>query len=552
MLSEDKTPHMTTSDVIGEMLRPALEAGQFVVFYQPQYNHTTKRLIGAESLVRWRSPARGIILPGQFIKAMEECGLVTSLDLYVLDKVCAFIRRCLDDRLRLVPISVNLSREDLSVPGFFDQLEEIRQRHEIPQKYLRLEITESAAGSDTDTICSAVSCLHSLGYQVAMDDFGSGFSSLSALKDIDFDIIKLDMRFLSAERDNSRRHRGGTIIAAVVRMISWLGLSVIAEGVERREQAEFLQSIGCQNIQGYLYSTPVDEATFVNELKGNQMGEMSPVMNLVEHLDPGAFWSEDTVESLLFSQFSGGAALFEYYWNGDIELLRVNPKYLAEFGVNLSEDEVLKTSPLTIMNEPEKQLYLDAIEKAIKTKQSVDVDTWRNITSSNCGEDKIAIRTTLRLVGSSRGSFIFYAAIRNVTTEKLYIQQMEAANRRFSSVSEHLKIFYWEYIVATHEMRPCARCMRELGMPALVTNYPESVIQAGIFPPEAAEQYREWHHQIDAGVPKLEAVLPLTKDRLPYRIRYTTEFDEYGHPVRAYGSATPEPIDSQSFLKPDE
>ena len=335
-------------------------------------------------------------------------------------------------------------------------------------------------------------------------------------------------------------------------MISWLGLSVIAEGVERREQAEFLQSIGCQNIQGYLYSTPVDEATFVNELKGNQMGEMSPVMNLVEHLDPGAFWSEDTVESLLFSQFSGGAALFEYYWNGDIELLRVNPKYLAEFGVNLSEDEVLKTSPLTIMNEPEKQLYMDAIEKAIKTKQSVDVDTWRNIASSNCGEDKIAIRTTLRLVGSSRGSFIFYAAIRNVTTEKLYIQQMEAANRRFSAVSEHLKIFYWEYIVATHEMRPCARCMRELGLPALVTNYPESLIQAGIFPPEAAEQYREWHHQIDAGVPKLEAVLPLTKDRLPYRIRYTTEFDEYGHPVRAYGSATPEPIDSQSFLKTDE
>ncbi|MDO4204528.1 MAG: EAL domain-containing protein [Selenomonadaceae bacterium] len=552
MPTEEKSSQMTAPDVIVEMLRPALESGQFVAFYQPQYNHTTQRLIGAEALVRWRHPTKGIIAPGLFIQAMEQCGLVTGLDLYVLDKVCSFIRRCLDDNIRMVPISVNLSRRDLSVPGFFDSLEEIRQRYEVPQKYLRLEITESAAGSDTETICNAVSCLHALGYQVAMDDFGSGFSSLSVLKDIDFDIIKLDMKFLSSEREDAPQHRGGTIVAAVVRMISWLGLPLIAEGVECREQADFLQSVGCQNIQGYLYSTPVDEETFVNELKGSHLGELSPVLSLVDHLDPGAFWSEDTLESMLFSHFAGGAALFEYYWNGDLELLRVNPKYLTELGMNLSEEEVLRSNPLAGMDQKEKIAYVKAIEQAIKTKQSVDVDTWRNITSSNCGEDHVAIRTTLRLVGSSRGSFLFYAAIRNVTAEKLYIRQMEDASRRFSAASEHLKIFYWEYTVATHEMRPCARCMRELGMPPLVTNYPDSAIQAGIFPPEIAEQYREWHRQIDAGVPRLEAVLPLTKDRLPYRIRYTTEFDDYGHPVRAYGSATPEPTDSPSFQKTDE
>lgn len=240
MPTEEKSSQMTAPDVIVEMLRPALESGQFVAFYQPQYNHTTQRLIGAEALVRWRHPTKGIIAPGLFIQAMEQCGLVTGLDLYVLDKVCSFIRRCLDDNIRMVPISVNLSRRDLSVPGFFDSLEEIRQRYEVPQKYLRLEITESAAGSDTETICNAVSCLHSLGYQVAMDDFGSGFSSLSVLKDIDFDIIKLDMKFLSSEREDAPQHRGGTIVAAVVRMISWLGLPLIAEGVERREQADFL------------------------------------------------------------------------------------------------------------------------------------------------------------------------------------------------------------------------------------------------------------------------------------------------------------------------
>ena len=129
--------------------------------------------------------------------------------------------------------------------------------------------------------------------------------------------------------------------------------------------------------------------------------------------------------------------------------------------------------------------------------------------------------------------------IRNMTAEKEKYKEMEEGERRFKAASEQIQIFYWEYDVATHEMRPCFRCMRELGLPALVENYPEPAIEMGIFPPEIADEYREWHRRIDAGEKYIEGVLPLTMDRVPFRVRYTTEFDEYGRPIRAYGSATP-------------
>lgn len=103
--------------------------------------------------------------------------------------------------------------------------------------------------------------------------------------------------------------------------------------------------------------------------------------------------------------------------------------------------------------------------------------------------------------------------------------------------SEQVNIYFWEYTIATREMRPCFRCMRDLGLPAVLTNYPDSAIEQGVFPPEVADMYRDWHRQLEEGAEELEAVIPLTMDRVPFRVRYTTEFDQNGKPVKAYGSA---------------
>ncbi len=142
------------------------------------------------------------------------------------------------------------------------------------------------------------------------------------------------------------------------------------------------------------------------------------------------------------------------------------------------------------------------------------------------------------MIGSSGREHIFYVMIRNVTKEKRHLEEISESEMRFRFASEQANIYAWEYDVATKEMRPCFRCMRDLGLPPLVENYPEPAIEAGIFPPDYADMYRDWHRRIEKGEKSLEAIIPLTVGRVPFHVRYTTEFDEAGHPVKAYGSAT--------------
>jgi PAS domain S-box-containing protein len=315
-------------------------------------------------------------------------------------------------------------------------------------------------------------------------------------------------------------------------------MPVIAEGVETVSQADFLRSIGCEYIQGYLYSKPLPEEEFEGLLRKNKIEDSvlleSPQYTMSAH----DFWEPKSQETLIFSNFVGGAAIFEYH-NGKAEILRVNKKYLRELGMNLSEKELIESDPLSFFDEGNGKIYEDALRLAVETGEEQECDTWRSFSSSCCGSEKICIRSNVRLIGRSGNHYLFYSMIRNVTTEKEYQKMLLDNERRFKIASEHANIFYWEYTVATKEMRPCFRCMRDLGLPALLTNYPDSAIELGVFPPEVADMYRDWHRQIEEGVPELEAVMPLTVGRVPFRVKYTTEFDEHGRPVKAYGSATP-------------
>ena len=514
----------------------ALQKGQFVVYYQPQYNHATGMLVGAEALVRWQNPKRGLISPDQFLPAFERNGFITRLDQYVFEKVCAFLRRQLDARVDIVPVSINLSRYDLFTPRFLETLEDTRARYDVPPRYIRIEITESSALGNSRFINEALDILHGYGYIVEMDDFGNGYSSLTILKDINFDLIKLDTRFFQDEA--GKRGRGGTILTSVVRMLNWLQLPMIAEGVERAEQADFLQSIGCNCIQGFLYAGPMCESDFEQLLRGSRVGDPTPGMQLIQTMDAERFWSSESLETLIFSNFVGGAAIFEYNAAAKTaELLRVNRKYLQEVGMNQSEQDLIAKDPLKMLDEANRAIYLNAMERAIQTSDEQECETWRTITSACCGQDRVCVRAAMRVVGKSKGHYVFYARIRNITAEKRILNDMLASERRFKAASEQVNIYYWEYTVATHEMRPCFRCMRDLGLPALLTNYPDSAIEMGVFPPEVADMYRDWHRQIEAGVPQLEAVIPLTVGRVPFHVRYTTEFDENGRPIKAYGSA---------------
>ncbi len=516
------------------LMGTALQTGQFVLFYQPQYNHSTGMLIGSEALVRWIHPEKGPISPGQFIPVFEKNGFITRLDLYIFGQACQFIRKCLDEGISVVPVSVNLTRYDIFNADFLQKMEFLRRKYDISSKYIRIEITESSALGSSKFFNDAIKKLHDQGYIVEMDDFGSGYSSLNVLKDIDVDIVKLDMKFLEDEK--GYEGRGGIILSSVVRMVNWLQLPMIAEGVETMEQADFLRSIGCNYIQGYLYSRPLPENEYKELLEGSHIGKVSPDLRLLETMAVNKFWSIGSLETLIFSDFVGPAGIFDYQ-NGRTELVRVNQKYLHELGMNLSEKDLIGGNVFDLIEEKDRGIYTGTLEKAIETGEEQVCETWRNIVSSCCGEERICIRSTIKLIGKSKNNFIFYTMIRNITAEKEQQKKLLDNERRFKMASEQVNIYYWEYTIATKEMRPCFRCMRDLGLPALLTNYPDSAIEMGVFPPEVADMYRDWHRQIAEGVPHLEAVIPLTVGRVPFHVRYTTEFDECGHPVKAYGSA---------------
>ena len=521
-------------EIVG-MIQPAFEERHFVVYYQPQYSHTTGHLVGAEALVRWNHPDRGLIAPGVFIPIFEKNGFITKLDLYVFEEVCGFIRRCMDKEYDIVPISSNFSRHDIFLPDFVERLEEIRKRYDVPAEYLRVEITESAAMDNPKYTNDIIRKLHACGYIVEMDDFGSGYSSLNVLKDIELDIIKLDMLFMSQDTESKR---GGTILSSIVRMAKWLGMPVIAEGVENVEQADFLRSIGCDCIQGYLYSKPLSEEEYEKILRGATIGIDVIQMEMLDILNANDFWDPKSQETLIFSNYVGAAAIYDYR-DGQLEILRVNPKCLQELGNKLTEKDLIESNPWTFFDDENRKTYEDMIKRAIETGEEQECDTWQDIVSSEFGTERFCIHTNIYMIGKSEDACLFYAMIRNVTTEKLQMLEVADNERRFKMMSEQMNIYFWDYDVRTREMRPCFRCIRDLGFPEKFENYPESAIEMGIFPQEVAELYREWHIQIANGVKELEAVIPMTKDCVPFRIRYTTEFDEAGMPIKAYASAAP-------------
>lgn len=533
--TEEMRNDLLSEQEISGIMEEALADEQFLVYYQPQFNHATGSLVGAEALVRWKHPERGLISPGLFIPIFERNGFITKLDLYVFGHVCAFLRKCIDQNLTVVPISSNFSQYDIFQPRFVETLEELRMKYDVPVKYLRVEITESAIVGGSDRVNEIVKRLRECGYVVEMDDFGSGYSSLNVLREVDLDVIKLDMLFLSEKSNNNR---GGTIISSIVRMAKWLDMPVIAEGVETMSQADFLKSIGCEYIQGYLYSKPLPEAEFEALLLKNMSDTVMLPDERSQAIDSHDFWEPKSQETLLFSHFAGGAAIFEYH-DGKAEILRVNQKYLRELGMNLSERDLIESNPVTFFDEENGRIYSEMLQRAIETGEEQECDTWRTFSSFCCGSERICLRSSVRLIGHNGNHYLFYSMIRNVTTEKEYQMALLDKEHRFKVVGEQANIYYWEYTVATKEMRPCFRCMRDLGLPALLTNYPDSAIELGVFPPEVADMYRDWHRRIAEGVPELEAVIPMTVRRVPFRVKYTTEFDTNGRPVKAYGSATP-------------
>ncbi|MBS5062651.1 MAG: EAL domain-containing protein [Hungatella hathewayi] len=259
-----------------DCMETALAEEQFFVCLQPKYRVIDSALAGAESLVRWRHPEWGIQSPAEFIPIFEQNGFITKLDQFVWEKTCYYLRQWEDMGYPVIPVSVNVSRADIYNTDIADILMDILKKYRLSPERLHLEITESAYTENPNQIIETVSRLRGLGFIIEMDDFGTGYSSLNMLNRMPIDILKLDMKFIQGEAKRTAKHG---ILRFIMDLARWMGLSVVAEGVETKEQLDQLMDIGCDYAQGYYFSKPVTCDVFEHLLKEEKIVGITELKN---------------------------------------------------------------------------------------------------------------------------------------------------------------------------------------------------------------------------------------------------------------------------------
>ncbi|RGI74166.1 GGDEF domain-containing protein [Bifidobacterium pseudocatenulatum] len=312
--NDEIVPRFSLDDI-----NQAFDNNEFCFYLQPKCNAETGAIVGAEALVRWNHPEYGLVSPGEFIPLLERESMVTRFDLFIWRSVCEMLSRWDGEGRNLVPVSVNVSMTDIESIDVARVLGDLLDRFSIDARLLQVEITESAIAHNMDVVEETIRDLHARGIAVLMDDFGSAYSSLNMLKDINVDAIKLDMKFVDLNADNAAK--GLKIIESVIDMAYQLRLSIIAEGAQTAEQVSKLRELGCMYIQGYYFYRPLT------------VGKME---DLLEHRpDDQHFWniSKDLMHrdyrmstngrSMLESS-SLSAHIFEILNKGVAELSRLN------------------------------------------------------------------------------------------------------------------------------------------------------------------------------------------------------------------------------------
>ncbi|MDD3831508.1 MAG: EAL domain-containing protein [Clostridia bacterium] len=409
-------------EIINEM-NTALEKEQFEVWFQPIYNHSSGARVGAEALVRWRHPIHGLIPPNELIPTFERNGFVYELDKYVWESVCKYLRTWLDEGIDSLLVSVNISRYDLLKDDLYDVIVGLVNKYNLPISMLRIEITESAFAKDNRRVLDVVKLFVYYGFTVEIDDFGVGYSSLNTLKDVPAQVLKIDMSFLSTHYDGAsqsgeqRISRGGTILESVVRMAKWLGMAVIAEGVETVEQANYLKSIGCDYVQGYLYARPMPAHEYIQHIVGVRKEEKLLTVELVENYDNNKFWDPTSLDTLVFNTYVGGACIIELH-NDHIEILRANDKFAKMVGgENCTIKDILSLNLEDHICDHSRETFFDSVHETLRTCEDV-VCELQFLDLYEKGRETY-LHTTMRVIARTTTRSLFYMACFNITQHKL-------------------------------------------------------------------------------------------------------------------------------------
>ena len=397
-------------------MRHALDEEEFVLYLQPKYSLQDNRICGAEVLVRWAKPEGGMISPGEFIPIFERNGFITKLDYYVWEKTCKLLAGWIAEGKKPSPVSVNISRVSLYNPRLVEAICGLTDRYHIPRELLELELTESAYTTNPKAIKETMERLQKEGFSILMDDFGSGYSSLNVLKDIAVDVLKIDMKFLS---DTDQEGRSQNILASVVRMAKWLNLPVIAEGVERREQVDFLHSVGCEYVQGFYFARPMPVSDY-EKLVSEKKDELQEKYQKDE-IGRDMLWNATSQMGSVFSGMMEPAVIYEYEKEQNrIDTLRVNNAYYDMFGyedINSSGGLVMEKQ----LSDESRKILIDTFEDIAKSKETAACEFLRTSKSGR----SICVHLKLKYITSVGEKHIIVGTLTDITEQRMMDQELQ-------------------------------------------------------------------------------------------------------------------------------
>ena len=554
MMQEIEQNYILLSEV-----QRALKNGEFTFYAQPKCNMKTGKIIGLESLVRWRHPEKGLVLPGEFVPFLEKNGFITELDIYIWEEVCKNVRKWIDLGHRPLPISVNVSQVDIFSLDLVQHFTELVKKYDIPPSLIEIEITESFYSEEYDVITKVIDGLRNAGFTILMDDFGSGYSSLNMLKDINVDILKIDMKFL--ELKNDEMEKGTGILETITQMARLMALRVIAEGVERKEQVDFLLDIGCHYCQGNYFYRPMPMDVFEAVIQDESNVDFDGLREKqVNHIRPKELLNWEMMSETMLNNILGAVAIYDVC-DDNIELVRVNEQYYRLMdmdSVNLEEQR--RTIVYDVLEEDREKLF-DILSSARKNNYRGAQGVVRRI----LGDDSIAwIYIKVFFIREQDHHSLYYASLSDVT---VYNYQRAIPNvpqtyarfqknedveveRKMTSVLHKAGINSIEWNIQDNAMyilkatclypvvnlkwfERCGRYMKALNFPDQIMS--EEYIPFGYF--KAAQEFCERVKNNKSGESiSLEFPLKLMEERIVWiKVVCETLQDETGKSVKAVG-----------------
>lgn len=396
---------------VAREMKLALEDEQFQVYLQPKYDLDTEQICGSEALVRWMHPEKGMISPADFIPVFENNGFILDLDSYMWESVCKILHRWKEERTcPIYPISVNMSRISLYNPNVTPMLIKLIKKYDIEPSLLELEVTESAYMSSPELMKRTIGALREAGFTILMDDFGSGYSSLNTLKEIDVDILKVDMKFLPDGNDNTKSEK---ILSSIIRMAAWLETPVIAEGVETIEQKIFLEDIGCDYVQGFYFAKPMPVESYEALIK-NAMEAKAKMKEAVDSSAIDAVLSVNPHIEDLFKAISLPVSVIELIGER-MELVRFNTAYKDNFN---QKKGLIHTGKVSKSDE---RKVIASFEKA--RDKEVFCECEIQYLDEEGRYHWYRIRTIL--LSKTEKSCMLFSIYTDITNEKLYESQLQ-------------------------------------------------------------------------------------------------------------------------------